>query len=252
MIPEKAARTILAGSSKPDRSQLWMYGNEYLWVVVPKDGVVRGAIHDGGVDAKFPTVPLVGGSLSAVVRRIDGAAPPAGVWIEGGATAGGSLWAFGVWFSTPGCWEITQRVQDKQLRFVVKVVGDAKDAEACNLSPLAQQKPESANSASFTDTWYSNHAGSLWAGLDRGHEGRWTAGRGIKVLWVKPERTALTATATALGGDGRVVDFTIPGPGDFELPYQASGIECPFPGCWRIAGSAGSERLVFVVLVEGG
>ena len=99
-----------------------MYGNDALWVVIPTDGTVRpGGDSSRGIKAKFPTVRLRPGTLSATAARLDGAAPPAEVHIPDGYYT--SFQAFGVTFPTPGCWQITERVADSELQFVVRVIG---------------------------------------------------------------------------------------------------------------------------------
>ncbi|MBI4305199.1 MAG: hypothetical protein HY678_02670 [Chloroflexi bacterium] len=121
-VPKEAAEEILGGSSHPDPTQLSMYGNDAIWVVIPRDGVMRGVQRGDGIFDKFPTVRLVHDQLTAEGRRLDGPSPPPHFGIPDGYGTTG-FQAFGVTFPTSGCWEITQRLDDKELRFVVRVAG---------------------------------------------------------------------------------------------------------------------------------
>ncbi|MBI4306644.1 MAG: hypothetical protein HY678_10040 [Chloroflexi bacterium] len=110
-----------------------MYGNDAIWVVIPRNGVTKGVQRDEGIFDEFLTVRLVQGRLTAEGRRLDGPAPPPHFGIpDGYGTIG--FQAFGVTFPTPGCWEITQRVDGKELRFVVRVEG--RTAREAQISPL--------------------------------------------------------------------------------------------------------------------
>ncbi|MBI4219288.1 MAG: hypothetical protein HY682_04015 [Chloroflexi bacterium] len=235
-----------------------MFGNDSIWVNVPRGGVTTGSPQDtGGAFDKFGTVDLLAGGTPVVdVRRLDGASPPAEIDVTGVWTSGGSLYIVAVLFPTTGCWEITERVETRQVRFVVWIAdprgrtSPQGSSEGCDRTQFVATKPDDPNSASFTDTWYSNATQTRWAGLDRGHEGRWVSAHVMKVLWVKPVNTALEAEATRLGQERQVASFVTSAAGYFSLPYQASGIELPSAGCWRIDGSAGPENLSFLVLVE--
>ena len=88
-----------------------MYGNDAMWVTVPRDAQL---------DTKMPTVRLISGTLSASARRLDSPAPPAEFHIPDGYGPIG-FQAVGVRFPTPGCWEVTQRLADRQLRFTLLV-----------------------------------------------------------------------------------------------------------------------------------
>ena len=114
-VPVSAASVILAGQSGGVGKPPPMYGRGSLWVVIPRDGIVR------GLEEKFPTVRLESGPLTAEIRRLDGPMPtPPVITIPDGYGASG-FQAFAVEFPTAGCWEITQRLDDNQIRFVVAV-----------------------------------------------------------------------------------------------------------------------------------
>jgi len=102
-VPEAASKPILDGSSNPEltRAQLSMYGNEAIWVTIPRGGV-------SPMDVTLPTVRLLPGALSASARRLDGPASAAEFVIPDGYGPVG-FQAFGILFPIGGCWEVTQR-----------------------------------------------------------------------------------------------------------------------------------------------
>ena len=120
-VPPEAARPIIAGyQGPPDGLHLSMYGNDALWVALPRDGVVQGIPQAGGLGDKFLTVRLIAGEVTAQGRRLDGPAPPATFSIPPGYGDSG-FQAFGVTCPTPRCWQITQHLAGQALRFVVAV-----------------------------------------------------------------------------------------------------------------------------------
>jgi hypothetical protein len=109
-----------------------MYGNDALSAVIPADGKFTfkpggaGFVDDDGAlgikvawDRRRPGQLLVGG------RRLDDSAPPARSYIPAGYSEVGAQSTYLV-FPAPGCWEITGRIGDAGLTFVVLVekVGD--------------------------------------------------------------------------------------------------------------------------------
>ena len=109
-----------------------MYGNDALAAVIPEDGKFTfrpggvGFVDDDGAlgiklawDRRRPGDLFVGG------RRLDASAPPARSYIPTGYGEVGGQSTYLV-FPTPGCWEITGRVSDAGLTFVVLVekIGD--------------------------------------------------------------------------------------------------------------------------------
>jgi len=120
-IPPAASRPIISGQQGGPPLIPAMYGNDALWVEIPKDGtsIVRPDA-DGWLSDKYPTVRLIVGTLTAQARRLDG--PAAAAWMsipDGYGTIG--FQSFAVHVPTEGCWEITQRVANKELRFVVAI-----------------------------------------------------------------------------------------------------------------------------------
>ena len=120
--PVTAPNRITAPGQLPNAN---VHGNGSLWVALWRDGIIVadssmiGA--DGLVRAKFGWWRLPEGRLRIEGRRLDAAAPPAGASIPDGYAPSG-FQASGVLFPTEGCWEVTGRVADASLSFVVLVV----------------------------------------------------------------------------------------------------------------------------------
>lgn len=104
------------------------YGNEALTVGIPPDGrfVFKPggagfvAVSDGALGIKVGWDRLRRGYLRIEGRRLDGEAAPARSAFSDYDDFG--FQATYVIFPTPGCWEITGRVADASLTFVVFVV----------------------------------------------------------------------------------------------------------------------------------
>jgi len=100
-----------------------------LWTGVWPDGKVifapdgPGSVDSDGLGMKFwwwrqPA----GAALTLEGRRLDGEAAPMRADIPEGYS--GAFQATGLIFPTPGCWEVTGRVNDSRLTFVTEVVAD--------------------------------------------------------------------------------------------------------------------------------
>jgi hypothetical protein len=105
------------------------YGNGALWVGGLGDaGVIVGRSEfdepDGAVYRKFGWWRGVEGTLRITGRRLDGPAPPARSSVPDGYGSSG-FQASGVYFTTPGCWEVTGTVGAASLTFVTLVVKPA-------------------------------------------------------------------------------------------------------------------------------
>jgi hypothetical protein len=103
------------------------HGNGALWTqlwpngtVVFRPGGPGFVLTDGSLQMKFPWWRGVPGSLRIDGRRVDAPAPPLRARIPSGYS--GSFQATGLVFPTPGCWEVTGRVGEASLTFVVVVV----------------------------------------------------------------------------------------------------------------------------------
>ena len=119
---------IVAGSERPEPSS---FGNRQLslgpfglWpdgTVVFKPGGAGFITPDGSLGMKFGWTRGVHGQLRVEGRRLDAPASPLRSHIPNGYGEVG-FQATSLAFSTPGCWEVTGRVGNASLTFVMKVV----------------------------------------------------------------------------------------------------------------------------------
>jgi len=122
---------IVAGASE---RQAQSYGNGLLSVgpfglwpegtVVFKPGGAGFITRDGGLGMKFGWTRGVRGKLDVSGRRLDGVAPPLVFETNNGYGDVGFQASYLI-FSTPGCWEVTAQVgerEDSRIAFTVKVV----------------------------------------------------------------------------------------------------------------------------------
>lgn len=98
------------------------HGNGKLWTTgLPLDGrLLLTTEKDGSIGEKFPWWRGVRGPLSIRGRRLDAPAGPLRAVVPAGYGETG-FQASGVYFPSEGCWEITGRVGDSELTFVVEV-----------------------------------------------------------------------------------------------------------------------------------
>jgi hypothetical protein len=116
-VPSAVARAVFPGVEDPDVGD-W-YGNDALWVeLYPHGTVVKGPSEE--LSEKFPWVRLIRGRLHIDGRRLDGPAPPPDAQVPTGYGPSG-FQASGISFPTVGCWEITGKISDRELTFVVEV-----------------------------------------------------------------------------------------------------------------------------------
>jgi hypothetical protein len=107
------------------RNSNWNHGNSALWVMLPTNGVVTASEleRDGWLRVKFPWWRGVRGQLTVEGRRLDAPAPPmrcdAATIAQNGDLGLNPCLLF---FPTEGYWEITGRVGDRSLTFVVRVL----------------------------------------------------------------------------------------------------------------------------------
>ena len=71
---------------------------------------------------------------------------------------------------------------------------------------------------------------------------------GVKVGWYRYGRGKLTITATRLDKPGRVIRTSVPS-GYGSTGFQASGIDFPSAGCWKVTGTVGQSHLTYVTVV---
>jgi len=92
-----------------------------IWIPLPSDGVVTWGSATSG--SKFPVWPLAAGRVSATAPRLDAPTPPGFTSDFGTPEVASSLGfiASGLAFPSGGCWEVTYRVGEARLTFVVDV-----------------------------------------------------------------------------------------------------------------------------------
>ncbi len=120
--------TLANGQVPPGEARTsGLHGNGALWTSLWPEGVVvfrpggpGFVLPDGALQMKFPWWRGVAGPLTIEGRRLDAPAPPLGARIP--CCYGAAFQATGLIFSTPGCWEVTGRVGEASLTFVVAVV----------------------------------------------------------------------------------------------------------------------------------
>ena len=71
---------------------------------------------------------------------------------------------------------------------------------------------------------------------------------GVKVGWYRYGRGKLTITATRLDKPARVKRTSVPS-GYGPTGFQASGIDFPSEGCWRVTATVGHSHLSYVTAV---
>lgn len=117
------------GSTPPGVSQPCpdCLGNGRLWVTLPPGSEILFAPDqpNSPFERKFPwwRGPGVEGKLTIEGRRLDASAAQLGARIPEGYGEVG-FQSTEVIFPTPGCWEVTGRVGDASLTFVIRVIGD--------------------------------------------------------------------------------------------------------------------------------
>lgn len=92
---------------------MFWYGNEALWVVLPADSVTW--------SRKVMWWRTIPGQMTIEGVRLDAPAPPLESSVPRGYGDIG-FQASGIIFPTTGCWEVVGKIAGKELRFVVTVV----------------------------------------------------------------------------------------------------------------------------------
>jgi len=125
VVPTSSACPVtIANGSQPlgeSSGSLLYHGNGVIWTALPPDGkLFIVPDEDGSLQIKFPWWRAVHGALTIQGRRLDASAPPLQAIIPEGYGDSG-FQASGLIFPTEGCWEVTGKVADQELRFVVTV-----------------------------------------------------------------------------------------------------------------------------------
>ena len=132
-VPTDARETASpACSVTPPNIDDWSYGNDALQVGLPLNGIFTFepggagfvAVSDGALGIKVLWNRLTPGDLRIDGHRLDASAAPLRSHFTPYLKAG--IQPSFVIFPTPGCWEVTGRVGDASLTFVVLVekIGD--------------------------------------------------------------------------------------------------------------------------------
>ena len=144
--------TVPNGQTPPgERPSADHHGNGALWTALWTDGTVvfrpggpGFVLTDGALQMKFPWWLGVRGSLTINGRRLDAPAPPLRTRLPSGYGDSG-FHATSLIFPTPGCWEVTGRVGEVSLTFVVVVVKIGEGPVQNGLPPgTAQQRLQPA------------------------------------------------------------------------------------------------------------
>jgi hypothetical protein len=100
----------------------FLYGNEALVVLLPKDGILRASDPSQGLSdgVKFPWWRIAHGDLTITTRRLDATSAPLAADIPSGYGDTG-FQVSGLKFPATGCWEVAGMVGGKTLTFVVNV-----------------------------------------------------------------------------------------------------------------------------------
>jgi hypothetical protein len=242
-----------------------LYGNESLSTVLWPEGIILmtpldAAKPGGPYGMKFPWWRGAFGELTITGRRLDGEAPPLTADISSGYGKHG-FQASGVWFPTPGCWEVTGHVGAASLTFVTLVVAVEEPPMGPVATPPTSASPMNACPVTFpngnvppgapaTNQW---HGGApLWTMLWPTGEEPMSAGLvlpdGVFVStwsWWRGEPGRLTVEARRLDAPAPVLKAVAP-----EV-YGDSGAQpavlfFPTPGCWEVTGRLNETTLTVV------
>src|ERR1700681_1737883 len=111
----------LPAAMKQGSRSPYLHGNGKLWTVLPLDGIlVLTPEKDGSIGDKFPWWRTVRGPLTIQGQRLDAPAGPLWSNVPTGDGETG-FQSTAIFFPSEGCWEITGRVDDATLSFVLRV-----------------------------------------------------------------------------------------------------------------------------------
>jgi hypothetical protein len=251
----------------PERHR--MYGNGALATNLLPGGTLevtpRHVARDGSIGWKFGWTPnRIRGRLSVHGKRLDAKAPPLRVldvsW--GHSSIGRGGWASAVSFPTQGCWNITGRVKDVSLSFVVRVVvATARSAPAkrrCPVTLLNRPAGSFSRAAGFnfgtarlrTAIYWPR--GTLVAGIRPGGGAMAIVNPDgsiwVKLGWWRGVRGKLVIRGRRLDAPAPPLRARVPA-GYGARGFQASGLTFPTIGCWQVTGRVARAKLTFVVNV---
>jgi hypothetical protein len=124
--PPACPVTAPNGDTPPNENASALYlGNGKLWTALWPDGKVliprENTKFDGSMEMKRPWWRGVKGALEITGHRLDDASQILDAYIPDGYGEDG-FQATGLIFSGPGCWEVTGKVGDQALTFVIDVI----------------------------------------------------------------------------------------------------------------------------------
>ncbi|TMC46970.1 MAG: hypothetical protein E6J26_11785, partial [Chloroflexi bacterium] len=155
-------QTPYASGRPPDANTATLtdtwYANEWLWAgLVPP---YKGVWYAGGVKVGWwRSAP---GKLSIEGKRLDAPGPPLRADIPDGYGVSG-FQATGIDFPTEGCWQVTGKVSDKSLTFVVQVHPATENPTRAVITPKAWPTTVQTPSAFSNLTAPTPAAGQFWA-----------------------------------------------------------------------------------------
>lgn len=115
---------------------------------------------------------------------------------------------------------------------------------------LAPDDPAVLNPPAY-GSYFVNEDRSIWASAwwtDSDEYQLSASEDGIKVGWFRPEGAELTITGQRLDGDAPMLEADIPC--CYPTRFQATGLNFPTDGCWKVVASVEDKSLTFIVRVE--
>jgi len=263
-VPASCVASPMAGAEVRRGYPAWWLDGMNLWAGNP-----LGVYYVGGNKVQWQPDQMgpydKNDAISASGMRLDAPAPP--MKLDNPVNIG-TGYSSGVYFSTPGCWQLHGAVGTQTLDATVYVYPDGCAPELLTGSPMfACTPPEmQMTAASCPVTQPLNPPltppPAVSAGEPIGTGGFWY---GIDGLWV-----TLPSQGSLLQSDKKVWWHTIPGwlavegrrldmpapplmvnipPGYDEMNLQATGLNFPTLGCWEVIGRVSGHELRFVVNV---
>jgi len=217
--------------------------------------VASDALFDGSVAEKWPWTRGVRGILAITGRRLDGPASPLRSWIVDGYGDAG-FQATDLIFPTPGCWEVTGRVDDASLTFVVHVIAPTA-SRIPSPTPAGQPadcpvtQPNGATPPGELPAPLQYGSAPLWTELWPGGRMVGPVGRaGESVPWFWWSGVAGRVSVAVWRLDGYAPDQLINAPAAYTAAgFQLTAIEFTTAGCYELTGRVGGASLTIVTRV---
>jgi hypothetical protein len=118
-------------------------------------------------------------------------------------------------------------------------------SHSCDVTMAVREKPPQQPGAGplGEGPWYVNDDRSIWAPALK-----WKAGKGEKVIWIRPWGKDLAVTGRRL--DGPTVPLKFKAPCCYPWGFQVTGLMFPTEGCWEVTVKAGKSKLIFIIQVR--